>query len=93
MKLLLCKSCGDIFNLSFTMKKCSCGGTRGSYSRAGINATYSGDCVPLCISNPSIINAIAEQQVKDVETPGEYFGARFDAWICPKNSDRFKRLK
>ncbi len=32
MKLLYCEHCGDMFNLTGKMKKCSCGKTFGKYT-------------------------------------------------------------
>ena len=48
MKLLYCHWCGDIFNLTFKDKKCSCGNASGKYLEHtpegeldGLNAEYS----------------------------------------------------
>lgn len=90
MKLLLCPKCGDIFNLNMTMKICSCGNTKGRYND-NINAIHIGDGIPLCISNPSIREAIMFQKHKDVKYPDEFYGEKIDSWVCPANSTTFKR--
>ena len=91
MKLLLCLKCNDIFNLSMKEKSCSCGNASGAYMD-NLNATYTGDhVIPLCISNPSIRDTILEQRVNDATKPEEFYGARFEAWVCPANSKTFTK--
>lgn len=92
MKLLLCKECGDIFNLSMKGKECSCGWTFGQYTD-NLNAVYEGHCIPLCISNPSLRNALEAQNINDIMFSEKFHGARFEAWVCPRNSETFKEVK
>ena len=89
MKLLLCPECDDIFNLSTKLKKCSCGKTKGKYKKEGINATFSGG-IPFCIHNRDFVEALSAQRYNDVHATNIKHGVRFEAWICPKNSDTFK---
>lgn len=68
MKLLFCTRCGDVFNLNRNIKRCSCGDCGGVYLEddhhaiytVDPKATYDGDCIPLGISNGSMIVAISK---------------------------------
>lgn len=55
-----------------------------------LNAWWSGSGIPLCISNPSIRNAITYQKYDDKYEPELFYGSRFDAWVCPGNSETYK---
>jgi hypothetical protein len=80
MKLLLCKNCGDIFNLSENEKTCKCRKTKGRYIDR-LNAVYSGAyAVPLGILNHSIRKAIFNQ-------PDNGMGYNFEAFVIPKECD------
>lgn len=89
MKLLCCKSCGDIFNLTRKIKSCSCGKTKGQYTNE-LNAWYNNG-IPLCISNQSLAQAIGNQRRMDEFYPEEFYGQRFMAWVCPKSSSTFTK--
>lgn len=87
MKLLYCKSCGDIFSLGYREKSCSCGNTKGKYFEDGLHAVYSGDqSIPLGISNPSFHDALHNQ-------PEEGMGKNFEAFIIPKECKTFVKTK
>lgn len=82
MKLLYCKSCGDIFNLKRTTKTCSCGAARGYYKDT-INAVYSGGgSIPLGFSNDTFWKAILNAPVNE---PSE----NFEAFVIPENCKTF----
>jgi len=86
MKLLMCKKCGDIFNLTFEEKQCKCGDTKGKYVNK-LKATYSGEhAIPLGFTNDTLINAICNQPL---DGEGEYF----KAFVIPENCDTFKKEK
>jgi hypothetical protein len=87
MKLLLCKICNDIFNLSTKQEKaCSCGMTRGRYLDE-INAEYSGKwAVPLGLANPSLVSALRRQ-------PRKAPGANFVAFVIEKDCPTFRKKK
>ena len=86
MKLLLCKECVSVFNLTFKEKTCECGKTKGKYLDK-LNAEYSGPGVPIGFSNKSFIDAIRIQEFfndkekdnKDVCCRGE----EFDSFVIP----------
>lgn len=86
MKLLFCLECKDVFNLSFAVKKCSCLKTSGNYLPDGINAEYSGPCVPLGFANSSFIQAVRNQPERD-------WGKDFNAFVIQKQCDTMKRIE
>lgn len=90
MKLLYCPSCGDIFNLTYESKKCSCGKVYGHYLPDGLHAIYNKG-IPLCINNNSLKEALQKQEKNDVIFPQEIYGARFESWICPASSNTFNK--
>lgn len=57
MKLIMCENCRDIFNLSFNMKKCSCGKVFGRYVN-NRDAEISEDSLSIAIGNGSLRMAI-----------------------------------
>ena len=88
MKLIYCRKCGDMFNLSLSRKSCSCGEVSGKYTD-DVNAVYKGDAIPFCHGNYSFAHAFNKQKEKDIAEPNEFYGERFEAWICPANSTSF----
>lgn len=75
MKLLLCRECGDIFNLSNKTKSCSCGKTSGRYIN-NLDAKYSGG-IPLGFANSSLVEALRNQ-------PQSGQGKVFTAFVIPQ---------
>ena len=61
MKLLICKICNSVFNLTNKSKSCECGKTTGHYTDT-INAVYSGPAIPIGFANTSLLNAIELQE-------------------------------
>ena len=61
MKLILCDNCGDIFNLTFRRKECSCGKGFGNYLEDGITVEISKSSIPLGFANSSIKEALAKR--------------------------------
>jgi hypothetical protein len=85
MKLLYCKSCLDIFNLDYKLKRCSCGHSEGYYVDQ-VNAVYSGSgAVPLGITNTSLFDAI-------VNRPNDGMGLEFNAFVIPNVCDTFRQV-
>jgi hypothetical protein len=84
MKLLYCKSCHDIFNLTGNKKTCSCQKSAGYYIN-DLDAIYSGDAIPLGFSNSSFTDALKKQ-------PEVGPGKHFVAFIIEKNCKTFKKL-
>jgi hypothetical protein len=83
MKLLYCKNCKDVFNLSKRLKECSCKKTYGWYLENGLDAVYYGDdAVPLGFDNDSFINARMSQN--DIGN-----GVVFTAFVIPKKCETF----
>lgn len=75
MKLIYCKKCGDIYNLTSDIKTCSCGKTVGLYID-NENAVYGGDgATCLGIDNNALDIAIDNQNL-------DGFGIRFDSYVC-----------
>ena len=91
MKLLYCRKCGDLFNLSLSRKSCSCGEVSGKYTD-DVNAVYKGiNAIPFCFGNHSFAHAAKKQVVQDKAEPNEFYGQRFESWICPANSTSFTK--
>ena len=94
MKLLYCPACGDVFNLVFIPKTCSCGKTQGHYKQDGLHAEFSGG-VPIGIHNGEFHKALQRQQKKNPmqKLEKDSLGERFEAWVCPANSTRFVKKR
>jgi hypothetical protein len=84
MKLLLCKTCGDIFNLKLHYKSCSCGLVSGKYID-NLYAEYS-DGIPIGFNNSSLAKALKNQ-------PDSGVGERFEAFIIPKQCPTMVELR
>lgn len=82
MKLLLCTECGDIFNLSYEVRQCTCGKTSGKYID-NLNAEYYGG-TPLGFDNRTLVEAIKQQ-------PNDGLGRNFTAFVIPKQCKTFIR--
>lgn len=86
MKLIMCKSCRDVFNIKYKkIKTCSCGESSGYYADS-TNATYDGPCILIGFENISFTEAISL-------CPKEGLGQRFDAFIIPFKCKTFKKKK
>ena len=82
MKLLMCKNCGDVFNLDYQEKYCKCKGIKGKYLD-DLNAEYYGDdAIPLGFANNSISEAINNQPLNGM-------GYNFNAFVIPVICDTF----
>lgn len=94
MKLLMCKKCGDMFNLDRVEKSCRCGETSGRYVD-DILAEIKGDCVPIGIGNYKFKVAYQMQQIEDQaqKDPVCCDGVPFDAFFIPENATSIKRIK
>lgn len=57
MKLLLCNDCGDLFNLTYLLKSCHCGKTKGKYLDHS-EAVVNGGGISLAIGNGALHNAV-----------------------------------
>lgn len=57
MKLLLCHSCGDLFNLDLHLKSCSCGQVKGKYINRE-EAVVNGNGLSIAIGNGSLDRAM-----------------------------------
>jgi len=75
MKLIHCKKCGSIYNLTHELKSCSCGKTAGLYIDDE-DVVYGGSSATcLGIDNSAFGIAISNQNL-------DGFGIRFDSYIC-----------
>ena len=85
MKLLMCRSCGDVFSLDYKEKWCKCKGISGKYLD-DLNAEYHGeDAIPLGFANNSIREAIRKQ-------PKNGMGYNFNAFVIPKECNTFVKV-
>lgn len=86
MKLILCKTCQDIFKLDTEKRTCKCGGCWGEYSDDNLHAKYGGkEAVALALTNSSLILGIHK---KEENAP---MGYPIEAYVVPENSPTFKR--
>ncbi len=84
MKLIYCTKCQDVVRLVREERHCRCGLSAGIYTEDGLNATYSGPCLPLGFDNGSFVRALNRQ-------PESGRGERFEAFVIPKECPTFKR--
>jgi len=84
VKLLLCKTCGDVFNLQLHTKSCGCGLVSGKYID-NLYAEYSNG-IPIGFNNPSLAKALKNQ-------PESGMGERFEAFIIPKECPTMLNLR
>lgn len=77
MKLVYCPACGDIFKLAFGSQVCFCGLSGGFYHEDGLNATVTGQAIPIGIANSTFVKALANR-------PEEGMGEEFKAFVIPK---------
>jgi len=87
MKLILCDKCGDIFNLNFHLKKCSCGSSYGKYLSDGLNAEVGGSSIMIGFANSSIKKALAQRIfINDG-------GIEFTAFVIPESARSIRRME
>lgn len=91
MKLLQCTDCGDIFNLTKSIKICGCGKTAGEYERNGLHAVVRGPCHVIGFANETFKTALYKQyhhpEGSSVRmTNGNREGHRFTAFIIPADA-------
>ncbi|MHA2063896.1 MAG: hypothetical protein ACXABY_05865 [Candidatus Thorarchaeota archaeon] len=80
VKLLLCKSCTDIFRLRYKkLKTCICGESKGVYM-SWTDAIYSGNCLPIGFNNKSFVDACYEK------------GGDFTAFVINQDSESFIKV-
>jgi len=85
MKLLMCLKCFDVFSLTKKVRVCSCGATKGKQMEDGLNAVYSGECVPLGMTNTSLSAAASNQK-------SEGDGVAFEAFVMPRVSETMRKV-
>jgi hypothetical protein len=80
MKLIYCKSCGDVVALRREWRSCLCKLSAGKYLEDGLHAEIEGNCMPLGFKNSSFREALQNQ-------PEKYWGEAFTAFViesdCP----------
>ena len=79
MKLLMCNSCGDIFNLTRELKQCSCKLTGGKYID-NLNAEFYGNATLIGFSNSEFLEAIS------------FKGLDFKGFTIKEPCQTFKRI-
>lgn len=85
MKLIFCRSCRDVVALYVNGgdRKCMCGRASGRYTD-GLNATISGDAIPLGFDNSSFMMALRHRPQRGV-------GQMFEAFVIPAECDTVQR--
>lgn len=82
MKLVYCKDCQDVFNLTETERSCSCGKTRGrTLDRKKI--IVSKDAIPLGIEDAPFKYAVRKRRPSGI-------GGNFVAFVLPHVNDGLK---
>lgn len=96
MKLFLCKKCTDIVKCIIDKERtCKCGSSSGMYTDS-LNAVFKGEfCVPIGISNSSIVKALQMIQIenKHQKTPTSCQGIDFKAFIMLDCTTSIKVVK
>lgn len=77
MKLIYCPRCHDVRKLQFGGVACLCGRSQGCYHEDGLNATITGDAIPIGIHGSSFVAALANR-------PEEGMGEEFVAFVIQK---------
>lgn len=102
MKLLQCLSCGDIFNLTYDYKECSCKAVSGNYREDGLHAdvwmTDRKFGVVLGFANGSYRNAVFTQLEEGDSSETMLYAGRkevkgrdFAAFIIPESAPTVHR--
>lgn len=84
MKLLLCRSCGNIKELGLVRTICACGKAMGYYENDGINAKVSGMGELIGIANPDIDEAL--------NRPDHNMPYAIRCWLIGDNSPHVERI-
>ena len=97
MKLLMCLKCSDIFNLTYSLKTCSCGESSGRYLNE-LDAEIKGNCKAIGFSNGTFIKAYKLQKIEDdaqLKTGKNSCcdGQNFGAFFIPESATSIKRVK
>ena len=80
MKLIYCKSCGDVVQVrSEESRSCFCGKSGGKYT-SGAHAALYGNCIPLGFANAAFVTAITEQ-------PATGWGKEFTAFVIAEKCE------
>ncbi len=93
MKLLWCKNCRTVINLTDKEKKCECGKIGGNYTDK-TNAVYWGkDAVPFAIDNYSFFSRI-NNNVKGNEVYDSWHGkGKIQCWLLEEGEPNFSHIK
>jgi len=93
MKLLLCRNCRHIFNLSRELRTCECGKSSGKYIDTANAEYYGEDAVPLGMGNGGLVNAIkmATIENKHQKEPTTCQGVDFKAFVILDCSTTIKK--
>lgn len=94
MKLILCRSCQDVYKLiRDEQRQCKCGKTAGYYLDNGIQAVISDtpETIPLGFANSELKNAINQNDSQGPKADGT--GHRFAAFIIPANAANIIKAK
>jgi len=86
MKLIYCRSCGDIRALRAESEaRCFCGASGGQYRSDGVHADIAGPCVPLGVANMSFEAALAAPPREDGR------GNSFEAFVITEPCETIHR--
>ena len=95
MKLLLCKKCTSIFNLSRKPKTCDCGESKGHYT-GNLHAVHSGPSIPIGFNNSSFMQAIRMQGFANQTEKGNpricCKGEEFTAFTIPEWAETIEKV-
>jgi len=84
MKLILCRSCGDIVATRAARRTCQCGKSWSTYTNAR-DAIYGGEAIPLGLANKSLATALANR-------PASAGGSRFEAFVIPIECPTYRKV-
>ena len=85
MKLLYCKNCQSIFNLSFKIKTCECKQTKGKYINNS-EAVYCGQYAkPMGLNNRDMAIELEKTTSKHIALLKEMKGKYIQCWFIRKD--------
>lgn len=94
MKLLMCKTCRDVFNLARHEKKCSCGAVGGRYTHDD-HAEYFGDAIPFAVDNASFMARTGIDARTEVNAIYDawYGEGKIQCWLMKEGMPNFETIR
>lgn len=93
MKLLMCPTCLDIFNLTLETKTCVCGQSYGKYVN-DLDVEISEIAIPIAFSSTSFDEALYRQRIENKYAKDDTCckGQEFTAFFIPEWAKSIRRI-